>query len=192
VVSARVVALALLVLPTAGLIAPLSAQSSALILFAHVGRHSPLVNLSDAGDDFAPAFSYGGGLALQVSDRAAIRLGVTRHRTRYRGETASLADSSSTRYVIAADVQIGWPTTSALVPYVFFGGGALTTQFDDPGVSPATNAMGRFGIGLNRVGGLGAWFLEFGTMLYQFNGLGFERLQFDLQARLGFALAVGI
>jgi hypothetical protein len=182
----------LLALPAAALVAPLSAQSNALILFAHGGRYSPLVSLSDAGDDFAPAFSYGGGLALQVSDRAAIRLGGARHRSRYRGETALLADSSVTRYVFTADVQIGWPTTSALVPYVFFGGGALTTQFDDADVSTETAAMGRFGVGLNRVSGLGAWFLEFGTMLYQFKGLGFEGFQFDLEARLGFALALGL
>ncbi len=188
----RVVVLALLMVSTAGLVPPLSAQSNALVLFAHGGRHSPLVNLTDAGDDFAPAFSYGGGLALQLSDRAAIRFGVTRHRTRYRGEAVSLSDSSSTRYVFAADVQIGWPTTSALVPYIFFGGGALTTQSDDPSVSTDTSIMGRFGLGLNRVGGLGAWFLEFGTMLYRFNGLGFEQFQFDLEGRLGFALAVGL
>jgi hypothetical protein len=190
-ILARLAALALCVLPAAGALCPLPAQSGALVVFGYGGRHTPLVDLSTAGDDFTAAFSYGGGLALQLSQRSAIRASVTRFRTRYRGTAATPADSSATRYAIAADLQIGWPTTSALVPYVFVGGGGIITDLDDPALPKATDAMGRFGVGMNRVSGLGAWFLEFAGILYKYDGLGFDRFQFDVEGRLGFAVAIG-
>jgi hypothetical protein len=176
----------------AGALCPLPAQSKALLFSIHGGRHNPLVNLTDAGDDFSAAFSYGGSLGLQLSERVAVRGMVTRHRARYRGETFAVADSMTTQYSYGLDLQVGWPATSALVPYVYVGGGGYRVEFDDDAVSSSNSFAGRFGIGLNRVGRLGAWFVEIGTALYEFKSPNFKRVQFELETRLGFALALGI
>jgi len=188
----RSAAIAALTVLAAGIPRPLSAQSQALLVSIHGGRHTPLVNLNDAGDDFSAAFSYGASIGLQLGPSVALRGMVTRHRARYRGETAQLSDSMATRYSYALDLQYGWPTTSALVPYIYFGGGAFSTDFDDETRSSSPSFAGRFGIGMNRVGALGAWFLEIGTLLYEFKSPNFKRVQFDIEARLGFALAIGL
>jgi len=177
---------------TAGAARPLSAQDQALVLSVHGGRHSPVVNLTDTGDDLTPGFSVGGGLALQINPNLAVRTIGTYHRTRYRGTTQAPPDSGAAQYVLGADLQVGWPGTSAFVPYVYFGGGAVVTSFDDSARGTSTRAAGRFGVGLNRVGGLGAWFIEVGGLLYKFDGFELTKMQFDIEARLGFAFAVGL
>jgi hypothetical protein len=176
----------------AGVPRPLSAQGQALVLSVHGGRHTPLVNLTDTGDDMVSGFSFGGGVALQLNRSVALRGMLTYHRTRYRGTPVALADSGAAQYVAAADVQVGWPGTSAFVPYIYVGGGAVATDWDDPAEDGSTRLAGRFGVGLNRVGGLGAWFLEVGGLIYEFNDIGLKRIQFELEARLGFALALGL
>ncbi|MBE0591928.1 MAG: hypothetical protein IH616_05960, partial [Gemmatimonadales bacterium] len=47
----------------------------------HGGRQFPLVSLTDAGDDLAAGFSFGGGLALQLNPNVALRALTTYHRT---------------------------------------------------------------------------------------------------------------
>lgn len=176
----------------AGALRPLPAQDQALVLFVSGGRHAPLVDLAEVGDELSPGFAYGGGLALQFGPRVALRASVGRHRGNYRGDAIVVPDSGFVRLVWATDLQFGWPATSALVPYVYVGGAVITTDFDDDALATVTGAGGRVGVGLNRVGGLGAWFLELGTVLHKFSGHGFDRLQLDLEARVGFALALGL
>jgi hypothetical protein len=176
----------------AGGLRPLPAQDQALVLFVNVGRHAPLANLSDAGDDLSPGFSYGGGLALQFGPSVALRGSLGYHRGRYRGDALAVADSGFARLVWAGDLQVGWPATSSLVPYVYLGGAVVTTDLDDDALTNVTGGGGRLGVGLNRVGGLGAWFFEFGTIIHKFSGNGFDRVQLDLEARVGFALALGL
>jgi hypothetical protein len=171
---------------------PLPAQSRALVVFGFGGRHAPVVNLTDTGDDYSAAFSYGGGVAVQFGPRIALRASISRHRARYRGETVALSDSGATRYAYGGDLQVGWPSTSPLVPYVFLGAGAVRSDPDEMGLATTTSPAGRFGVGINRVSRIGAWFLEFGAWLYQFDGLGLKRFQFDVEGRLGFAMAIGL
>ena len=176
----------------AGAAHPLPAQDRALVLSVHGGRHNPLVDLTDSGDDMASGFSYGGSVALQLSPNVALRAMLTRHRTRYRGFAATVADSAASQYVAAGDVQIGWPGTSRLVPYIFLGAGAVTTDWDDPAQDSSSRFAGRFGVGLNRVSGLGAFFLEIGGLVYDVQSIGLKHVQFDVETRLGFALALGL
>jgi hypothetical protein len=176
----------------AGVPRPLQGQDQALILSIHGGRHTPVVELSDAGDDLVSAFSFGGSVALQLNPNVALRGMATYHGTRYRGPTVSLTDTSAAQVVAMADLQIGWPGTSALVPYIYFGAGAVVTDFKDPAHDLSTRFGGRFGVGINRVSGLGAWFLEVGGLLYEFNTIGLKRIQFDVETRLGYALALGL
>lgn len=176
----------------AGGVRPLSAQGQALVLSVHGGRHNPLVDLTDSGDDMAAGFSYGGSVALQLNSHVALRGMVTRHRTRYRGLSVTVADSAASQFVAAGDIQIGWPGTSPLVPYVYFGGGAVITDWDDSAQDSSSRFAGRFGVGLNRVGSLGAFFLEIGGLVYEFKSIGLKRIQFDIETRVGFALALGL
>jgi hypothetical protein len=182
----------LVLLLAAGASRPLWAQDQALVVSIHGGRHSPLVNLTDGGDDLAAAFSYGGGVALQLNPNVAIRALTTYHSTRYRGTAVTPADSGMAQFVFGGDLLVGWPATSVFVPYIFFGGGAVLTDFDDPSQDTSTRFSGRFGVGLNRVSGFGAWFLEIDGLLYQFEGLGLRRTQFDVEAKLGLAIALGL
>jgi len=158
----------------------------------HGGRHFPVVNLTDAGDDLAGAFSFGGGLALQLNPNLAIRAQTTVHRARYRGTTVAPADSGMAQYVIGGDLQIGWPSTSAWVPYVYFGAGVVATDFDEATQGTSARFAGRFGLGINRVSRVGAWFLEVDGLLYKYEGFGLGRTQFDIETKLGFALALGL
>jgi len=188
----RHAAVALCILLAAGASRPLSAQDQALVVSLHGGRHFPVVNLTDAGDDLAGAFSFGGGLALQLNPNIAIRAQTTYHRTRYRGTTVAPADSGMAQYVVGGDLQIGWPSTSSWVPYVYFGGGVVATDFDDASQGTSTRLAGRFGVGINRVSRVGAWFFEVDGLLHKYVGFGLSRTQFDVETKLGFALALGL
>ena len=190
--TVRSLAIVFVTMLTVGALVPLSAQSTALLVSLYGGRHSPLVNLTDNGDDFSAAFSYGASIGVQLGERTALRGAVTRHRARHRGDMFAIADSMTTHYSYGLDLQTGWPATSSLVPYVYIGGGGYRVEFDDPSVTTSSSLSGRFGIGMNRVGGLGAWFLEIGTVLYEFRTSEFSRMQFDLEAKVGFTLAIGM
>lgn len=166
------------------------AQSRAVVLFGHGGRHFSLVNLAEGGDRFSSAFSFGGGLALQVGTSVALRGGVTYVTTNYIGSTLSLADSGLTRLYFGGDLQFGWPTEGGFVPYLFLGGGAVRIDPDDDLLETVTDLAGRVGAGFNRVAGFGAFFVEVVGWIYRFNSFGFDRAQFDvgLQGGLAFAL----
>jgi hypothetical protein len=170
--------------------APVAAQTRAMVLFAHGGRVTPLVNLTAIGDDFAPSFAYGGGVAFQMGPGIALRASIVASPTRYRGTTIAPADSGIGRSVWGLDLQVGWPGTSALVPYVYLGAGAAVTSPSDPGASRTTRLAGRAGAGINRVSGIGTVFAELGSLLYRYRGLGFDRYQFDVLVTVGLAVAV--
>lgn len=179
------IVLALLVAAHPGL---LDAQRRALVVFGHAGRYSSLVDLSSGGDDLAPGFAVGVGAAIQLGPRTAIRGAVTRVRSTYRG--GALADSGLTRMYYGADLQLGWPTVSGFVPYLFLGGAAVATGPDDAAATVATRFGGRAGTGINYVSGFGAVFAEVLGTGYKFSGLGFERFQLDVALHAGLALAL--
>ncbi|NIM49703.1 MAG: hypothetical protein GTN62_05605 [Gemmatimonadales bacterium] len=166
------------------------AQSRAVVLFGHGGRHFSVVNLAEGGDQFSSAFSFGGGLALQVGATAALRGSATYLKTNYAGSTLSLAEPGLARLYFGGDLQFGWPSEAGFVPYLFLGGGAVRTDPDDDSLESVTDLAGRFGAGFNRVAGLGAFFVEVVGWIYRFNSYGFDRAQFDvgLQGGLAFAL----
>ncbi|MGD2135037.1 MAG: hypothetical protein PVF27_02710 [Gemmatimonadales bacterium] len=183
--------LALLVLLAALPALPRSADAqSGLIVFGHAGRAWPAVDLSDAGDRLTSAFTYGAGVALQIGGRIALRGSLTRSAPGYRGTTVALADSGMTRTYLGGDLQVGWPGTTSLVPYVVVGGGVMQSDPADGSQGTVTDVAGRLGLGANRLIGVGAVFLEVTATGYKFTGLGFDRLQIDVTLQAGLALAV--
>lgn len=167
---------------------PAAAQTNALILFVDGGRSAPLVDLSSSGDDFAGAFTLGGGVGLQLGPTTAVRGSFRRADSEYRGSALSLADSGVGRTYLGIDLQTGWPGTSGFVPYVFVGGGAVRTVPDDPGQLATTTAGGRLGAGFNWLSGPLALFAEADAWVYRFNGMGFEQIQVDVLMRAGLAV----
>lgn len=183
--------LTLVILVAAVAAPPRAAGAQAgLIVLGHVGRTWPTIDLSDAGDVVTSAFSYGGGVAVQIGGRAALRASLTREAPGYRGSTVAVADSSMVRTYLGGDLQIGWPGTSSFVPYVLVGVGVVRSDPADGSQATVSDLAGRLGIGVNRLVGFGAAFLEVTGTGYQFSGLGVDRFQIDLAARVGLAVAV--
>jgi len=172
-----------------GLATTANAQS-ALVLFGHVGRTWPTTGLADSTDDLSSAFALGAGVALQVNRHVALRGSFTRTSPTYTGTTVALAPAVITRTYYGGDVQVGWPGDSPTVPYVLFGGGVVRSAPNDTSQRPVSDIAGRVGVGVNRLMGFGVFFVEASGMVYQFSGLGFERLQVDLTVQAGWAIAV--
>lgn len=173
-----------------GVATPLTAQTHALVVFGQAGRYAGMANLSGSGDDFAPAFSLGGGLALQVGPTAAIRASFTRVATRFRGTATGFADSSAARTYLGLDFEAGWPGTSNVVPYVLFGGGAAHTRPAETGAAGATQPAAHVGAGFNVIGGPLVFYAEASGWAYKFAGYGYSRLQVDLFVQVGTAIAI--
>lgn len=168
---------------------PLHAQS-ALVLFGHVGRAWPTTALADSGDDLTSAFALGAGAGLQVNGHVAVRASLTRSEPEYRGATVALTQPRVVRTYVGGDLQIGWPADSPLVPYVLFGGGVVRSAPEDASQQGSSDIAGRIGVGINRLGSFGVFFIEAVGMAYKFSGLGFDRLQIDLTVQAGWAVAL--
>ena len=91
---------------------------------------------------------------------------------------------------MGGDLQIGFPKASSWVPYLVFGGGAIRSTPADAALVAVTSPMARLGAGVNRIGGPLVWFAELSAVGSKFEGFGFDRLQLDLQVRVGLAFGV--
>jgi len=181
---------ALLTMALLAAAAQATAAQGGLIVYGQGGGVWPVVPLHEDGDDFRESWSYGAGAALAVSGFVALRASVTRTSTEYRGTRIALTDDHQRRTYLAGDLQIGFPAYSAWVPYVVLGGGLVRTEPADATQSDVTSPMGRLGLGVNRIGGFFIWFAEATVAGYQFEGLGFKRLQVDPQVSIGLALGI--
>lgn len=168
--------------------APAAAQTNAIVLFLDGGRTAGLLSLSTDGDQIGGGFALGGGAGIQLGPATALRAGIRHVRTDYAGEALALADQGMGRSYIGAELQTGWPGSGVLVPYVFLGGGLVRTIPDDPAQSVTSNVAGRLGAGVNWLGSPLVLFVEADTWTYRFTGLGFQRIQIDVLARVGLAV----
>ncbi|HEX9691591.1 MAG TPA: hypothetical protein VGA22_05790 [Gemmatimonadales bacterium] len=166
------------------------AQDGALVIHAHGSYFAPLSSLSDTTDDLAPSVAYGGGVGVQLGGRVAIRGDLTIVATRYRGPTATVNPDGIGRLYVFGDLQVGWPGTSNLVPYVLVGAGAVRNAPRDPTQPSTWSPAGRGGVGVNYLSGLGAVFVEVHAVASRFASLGFSKLQLDLAVHTGLAFAI--
>lgn len=171
---------------------PLRAQSHALILFAYGGRLVPVTDLSETGDALSSGTSLGGGIGLQLGERSAVRGSFGIVESDYEGLSHNLSDPRISRTFIAVDLMFGMPTELGLAPYIYFGGGRVSVDPDDPSAERFAKPVGRLGTGVNLVptNSFIAVFVEFGGSLYEFDRLDFEKLQLDLALTGGIALAL--
>jgi hypothetical protein len=169
-----------------------SAQTGALVFFAHGGRHATIGSLSDNGDDLRAGFVGGGGLGLQLSTYVAFRSSVALVDSDYRGETLDADPAAFHRVLVGFDVQTGLPTQTGVAPYVFAGLGWITIDPQDADLGSFRKISYRFGTGFNYVvdNAFLTFFGELGAYLFNFDQLGFDRHQFDLTITAGIAYAI--
>jgi hypothetical protein len=89
-------------------------------------------------------------------------------------------------------VQVRHPFHSGVAPYVFAGGGAVSTRQHDTGNDESfTKGAGKFGLGLNyqiprsHVG----LYAEGASWVYKWQQYGFDKTQFDVSWSGGFSYA---
>lgn len=155
------------------------------------GGYSPLAHLDDSDlVDFKTGFNLGGGAAYQINRYVAVRGNFTWARTQGRDRTSTLISGIEgfkfNRFLYDGDVQLRYPFRVGVAPYVFAGGGGITTRrpdsFTAAGLTRSfTKGAGKFGLGVgyqipsSHVG----VYAEGATWVYKWDRLGFDKTQYD-------------
>ena len=176
---------------TVALPAPAAAQS-AIVPFILGAHYTPLSALSDEGDEIAPRFAWGAGVAFQLTESFALRASGTFVKTQYRGDALAVTDSTVSRTYAFGDMQIGWPGTKSLVPYMIVGVGAVRSDFEDQNTGTNTYFSVRAGGGVNYLSGMGAFFLETHVTGYRWTAAPFSSTQVDWSISFGYAVAIRV
>jgi Outer membrane protein beta-barrel domain len=171
--------------------APASAQEElergpGVVFSVGGGGFSPLTELDELGEvDFRTGYSLGGSLAYEFNRYWAIRGNFAFARSEGRATADGLspiAGSKFNRFIYDADVQVGYPFSGGVKPYVFVGGGAITVDPDTtPEVDTFTKGAGKFGVGVSyqiprsnvRL------YIEGAGWVYKWDRYGFDKTQFD-------------
>jgi Outer membrane protein beta-barrel domain len=191
--SQRIVSVSALALSLAAWTGSAQAQEQEIVnrglgLRVQGGGYSPLAHLDEAETvDFKTGFNVGGGLTYQLNRYLAVRGNFTFARAEARGNSvgtiAPIAGIKFDRFNYDADLQVRYPFRSGVAPYVFVGGGGLTTkQHDTQNDASFTKGAGKVGVGVNyqiprsRVG----VFAEGATWIYKWQQYGYDKTQFDM------------
>jgi hypothetical protein len=173
---------------TAILAGPAVAQGHSLTLFGRSGGFNSLTNLNDAGTmDFKKVgYTVGGGAVVQVQRFVSLRGDFTYARNPFRLNQINTGQDVN-RYFYDAAIQLQYPTSVGLEPYLFAGGGAVTIHQVGVTGQDKTKGTGTAGLGLNytvpRIG-LG-FFVEGKSWLYNPTNLtgilaGVDKLQYEV------------
>ncbi len=167
---------------------PLAAQNHAFQLFARGGGYNGLTNLNDAGTaDFKKTgYNLGGGVGIELHKYVALRGDFSYGRNELRTNSTPTGTHIN-RYFYDAAVQLQYPTSGGLTPYLFAGGGGVTVHQSGTTGEDKTRGAGTFGLGVNyRIPNspLGV-FVEGKSWLYKLDGMsgalaGFDKTQFEL------------
>jgi len=174
---------------TAILATPALAQDHSLTLFGRSGGFNSLTNLNNAGTmDFKQVgYTVGGGAAAEVQRYVSIRGDFTYARNPFRVNQINHTGPDVARYFYDAAIQLQYPTSVGLEPYLFVGGGAVTIRQVGVSGQDKTKGTGTAGLGLNytipRIG-LG-FFAEGKSWLYNPTDLtgilaGIDKLQYEI------------
>jgi outer membrane protein with beta-barrel domain len=171
--------------------APAQAQSDydedrpALVFYAQGGAFSPLAHLDDDNNaEFKSGFVLGGGTAYRLNRFVALRGNFTfaRAEARDAGPLSPIAGNKFNRFVYDGDLQLRYPLSDGVTPYVFVGGGGITVQRDVVrNRSAFTKGAGKLGAGLSyqlpdsEVG----IYVEGAGWIYKWDRYGFDNVQFD-------------
>ncbi len=157
-----------------------------VVLSVGGGGFSPLTELDDSGEvDFATGYSLSGSLAYQFNRHVALRANFTFARSEGRDTTVGISQirgNQFNRFLYDADIQLGYPLSNGIKPYLFVGGGAMTVDPDTtPDQDSFTKGAGKFGVGLSyqiprsKVG----LYIEGAGWVYNWDRYGFDKTQFD-------------
>jgi len=161
-----------------------------VLLRVQGGGYSPLAHL-DPPDlvKFKTGFNLGGSVGYQVNRYVAVRGNFAwardEGRDRTAGFTSGLGGVKFNRFLYDGDVQLRYPFASGVAPYVFGGGGAVTSKRRDAPDAPDnsfTKGAGKFGLGVayeiprSHVG----VYAESATWVYKWDRFGFNQTQFDM------------
>lgn len=163
------------------------------------GGFSGLTDFNDAGTaDTRLGFNAGGGVGVQLTRYVALRSDFTFARNERRMNGVD-QDNHLNRYFYTAAVQLQYPTSSGLMPYILAGAGGVTTHQEYTDGIDKTKVAGIGGIGLSyRIpGSRFAVFTEGLGYLYKledFRGdlAGFDKTQFDLAWSAGVSYTIGL
>lgn len=173
--------------------APARAQSDydedrpALVVYAHGGAFSPLAHLDDDNNaEFKTGFVLGGGTAYRLNRFVALRGNFTFARAEARdaglGPLSPIAGDRFNRFLYDGDVQLRYPLSDGVTPYVFVGGGGITVQRDVVrNRSAFTKGAGKVGAGLSYQlpdSAVGIY-VEGAGWIYKWDRYGFDNVQFD-------------
>ena len=156
------------------------------------GGYSPLAHLDDSDlVDFKTGFNLGGGAAYQINRYVAVRGNFTWARTEGRDRTSTLISGIEgfkfNRFLYDGDIQLRYPFHVGVAPYVFAGGGGITTRRPESFTAASfsersfTKGAGKFGLGVNyqipssHVG----VYAEGATWVYKWDRDGFDKTQYD-------------
>ncbi len=153
------------------------------VFFANAGGNSALTDLNDAGTaSLETGWAAGGGVGLQVNQYVALRGTFDFARSDGQGASA-LSGLSLNRYFYGGDVQLRYPTSSGIAPYVVLGAGAVTIDSpDNVTFERFTKLAGKGGLGLEYVlprSNIG-FFGQASSYVYDFDRNGFDKTQVDV------------
>jgi hypothetical protein len=176
----------------------LSAQANgrAVVFQAFGGGATHLRNLNATGPvaHFEQGWNIGGAIGVQANDYIGLHADFTYTRNVARG-TSIFTGAKFNRYFYGAHVEVSYPTESRFAPFAFAGGGAVTVH--QVGASATlldfTKPAAMFGAGLRYQFGSAPveLLMEGKSLVYQWDGGGFTRTQWDLSYSLGLAYRLG-
>lgn len=135
---------------SAVLAAPALAQDHAVWFAAKSGGFNAVTNLDDAGTtNFKRAgYNVGGAVGVDLLRYVAIRADFSFARNQLRSNTVPTGDKLN-RFFYDAAVQLQYPTSVGLEPYLFAGGGAVTLHEVGTTGQNTTKPTGTAGLGVN-------------------------------------------
>jgi Outer membrane protein beta-barrel domain len=130
--------------------APALAQNHAVWFAAKSGGFNAVTNLDAAGTtDFKRVgYNLGGAIGVDLQRYVAIRADFSFARNQLRS-TGTLTGDRLNRFFYDAAVQLQYPTSAGVEPYVFAGGGAITLHEVGTSGQNKTKATGTAGLGVS-------------------------------------------
>lgn len=129
---------------------PAAAQDHAVWFLGKSGGFNAATNLNAAGTaDFNKiGYNVGGAVGVQVNPYVTLRGNFSFARNQMQANGLDTGDRLN-RFFYDAAIQLQYPTTVGLEPYVFAGGGAVTLHEVGTSGQDKTKGTGTFGLGLN-------------------------------------------
>lgn len=134
----------------ASAVSPAAGQDRAVTVSARSGGFNALTDLNDAGTRSfgSTGYSVGGGVGVELHRFVAVRADFTYARNELQQDGAGTGTDLN-RFFYEAALQLQYPTSFGLMPYVYAGAGAVTLHEVGTSGQDKTKPTGALGLGLN-------------------------------------------